>query len=61
MHHPGLGPSFLALAHLGLETIVVMIVGGCILALPFAIVSYYLSLSFFIKIRKSRREIHMLN
>jgi uncharacterized protein len=61
MHHSGLGPSFQALANLGLEAIVVMIVGGCILALPFTIVSYYLSLSFFIKIRKRRREKHMLN
>jgi uncharacterized protein len=61
MTHTGLGPSFQALANLGLEAIIVMFVGGCILALPFTIVSYYLSLSLFLKIRKRRQEKHMLN
>ena len=41
--------------------IVVMIVGGCILALPFTILSYYLSLSLFVKIRKKRSEKHILS
>jgi uncharacterized protein len=61
MTHSGLGLSIQALANLGLEAIIVMFVGGCILALPFTIFSYYLSLALFIKIRKKRREIHILN
>lgn len=61
LSHPGLGPSLQALANLGMEAIIVMVVGGCILALPFTILSYYLSLSVFAKIRKKRREKHILN
>lgn len=48
------------LAGLGYEAIVVLLVGGTVLALPFAIVSYYLSLSAFLKIRAKRREKHIL-
>lgn len=48
------------LAGLGFETIVVLLVGGTVLALPFAIASYYLSLSAFLKFRAKRREKHIL-
>jgi hypothetical protein len=44
-----------------MEAIVVMVVGGCLLALPFAVLSYYFSLSLFVKIRNKRREKHILN
>ena len=60
LSHPGLGPSLQALANLGLEAIVVMVVGGCILALPFTIASYYFSFFMFVKIRKKRSEKHIL-
>ena len=60
LSHPGLGPSLQALANLGLEAIIVMVVGGCLLALPFTLISYYLSLSLFVKIRKKRSEKHIL-
>lgn len=46
---------------LGYEAAVVMLVGGAILALPFAIASYYLSLQFFITIRKKRIQKHILS
>lgn len=45
---------------LGYETVVVMLVGGCILALPFAIASYALALRFFIALRLKRQEKHIL-
>ena len=61
LSHPGLGPSLQAVANLGLEAIVVMVVGGCILAIPFTLISYYLSLSLFVKIQKKRREKHILS
>ena len=61
LSHPGLGQSLQALANLGMEAIVVMVVGGCILALPFTVLSYHLSLSLFVKIREKRREKHILN
>jgi hypothetical protein len=38
----------------GYETLVVMGVGGLCLALPFAMLSYYLALVFFLKIQKKR-------
>jgi uncharacterized protein len=60
LSHPGLGPSLQALADLGRDAIIVMVVGGCILAMPFTIASYYLSLSLFVKIRKKRSEKHIL-
>lgn len=45
---------------LGYQTVVVMLVGGCILAIPFAIASYFLSLRFFIAIRRKRQEKRIL-
>jgi len=47
-------------AGLGLEAIIVLLVGGVVLAFPFAVVSYYLSLFAFLKIRAKRREKHIL-
>jgi len=58
---PGIMESFQALAGLGYEAIIVLLVGGSILALPFTIVSYFLSMQLFIKIREKRRGKHVLN
>lgn len=44
------------LADLGIEAIIVLVTGGFVFALPFTIASYYLSLNFFIKLRRKRRE-----
>lgn len=46
---------------LGCESIVVMLVGGTILAIPFTIVSFYLSLKFFIAVRNKRAQKRILN
>jgi uncharacterized protein len=46
--------SIHAIAGLGFETLTVMLVGGTILAIPFTIASYYLSLYFFIAMKKKR-------
>ncbi|WP_419174834.1 DUF2062 domain-containing protein [Desulfosediminicola sp.] len=46
---------------LGCETIVVMLVGGIILALPFTIMSFYLSLKFFITVKQKRAQKQILN
>jgi hypothetical protein len=61
LSHPGIGPSITAVFNLGFEAITVMVVGGCILAIPFTIASYYFSFSLFTKIRKKRQEKHILN
>lgn len=48
-----------ALGHLGLESLIVLLLGGAVLAVPFTVASYFLSYSFFraiqIKRRKKRR------
>jgi uncharacterized protein len=61
LSHPGLGPSLQALATLGLKAIIVMVVGGCIMAMPFTLLSYFLALFFFMKIRQKRTEKHIVN
>ncbi len=58
---PSFTHSLSVIGGLGFEAIVVMVVGGCILALPFALASYYLSLRFFITIRRRRRDKHILH
>ena len=60
MARPGFTESLEALSSLGYEAVIVLLVGGCILALPFAVLSYFVSLRFFITIRKKRREKHLL-
>ncbi|SDP17985.1 DUF2062 domain-containing protein [Desulforhopalus singaporensis] len=49
LHSEGLGLTGLLheLASLGFETLVVLVVGGFIFSLPFAVLSYYCSLSYF--------------
>lgn len=45
----------------GYQALVVMGVGGVCLALPFAILSYYLALAFFIQIEKKRAKRRILS
>jgi hypothetical protein len=45
----------------GYETLIVLIVGGFCFALPFGILSYYLSLRFFRHIQKKRMNKHVLS
>lgn len=58
---PGLTESFHAVGTLGFEAAIILVVGGSILALPFSVASYFLSLNFFIKIRDKKRQRHVLN
>jgi len=57
---PGIMESLHVLAGLGYEAIIVLLVGGSILALPFTIASYFLSLRLFIRIREKRSGKHVL-
>ena len=52
--------SLTALGHMGLEALIVILIGGSILALPFTVASYVLSFLFFRKIQQKRREKHIL-
>lgn len=46
--------SFNEIFNLGFEVIIVMILGGCILALPIALTSYYVSLHIFETMRRKK-------
>lgn len=61
LQHPGLTESIKIVASLGYEAVIVLLVGGVALALPCAVPSYFLALRFFVKIRKKRRQKHILN
>jgi uncharacterized protein (DUF2062 family) len=52
--------SLTALGHMGLEALIVILVGGFILAIPFTIASYVLSFMFFRAIQQKRLEKHIL-
>lgn len=58
---PGFMESLQAVTGLGYEAIIVLLVGGSVLALPFTIASYIFSLRLFITIREKRKERHILN
>lgn len=58
---PGLTESLQALAGIGYEAVIVLVVGGTLLALPFTIFSYFFSLRFFIKIHEKKRQKHILH
>lgn len=60
MAKPGFMESLRVIMDLGYEAIIVLLVGGAVLALPFTIASYVLSLRFFLKIREKRRKKHIL-
>lgn len=54
--HQGFTDSFREVAGLGFETVAVMLIGGMVLALPFAVASYYFSLHLFQRIRARKRD-----
>jgi len=56
----GLVDGFKTLSHLSVDAMLVMLTGGVILAIPTAIIAYYLSYSIFEKIQKRRQEKHLL-
>ncbi len=61
LQHPGIMESLHLIADIGGEAIIVLLVGGSILALPFTIASYFLALRFFTRIREKRRRRHVLS
>jgi uncharacterized protein len=58
---PGITESLQAIFSLGLDAAIVLVVGGSILAFPFSIASYFLSLRFFLKVRDNKRQKHILH
>ncbi len=57
---PSFKESVQALSGIGSEAVIVLLVGGAALAFPFTIASYFLSLRLFIRIKRKRREKHIL-
>ncbi len=53
--------SLNAVTHLGGKTLVTLLAGGLLLALPAAIAGYYLSFRLVIKVRKKRSQKHILS
>ena len=53
--HSGFKAGISALGSLGWSTITALVLGGCLLAAPFALISYFFSLRFF-SIIKNKRE-----
>jgi len=49
------------LSHLSVDAIMVMLMGGFVLALPLGIATYFFSYRFFDHIRKKREQKHLLN
>lgn len=58
---PGFRESIKAVLDLGYESVIVLLVGGVVLALPFGIASYFLSFKFFTNVHRKRRNKHILH
>lgn len=56
----GFRESLQAVGELGRESILVLVLGGCILALPLSVAAFFLARSFFRTVRKKRQEKHIL-
>jgi uncharacterized protein (DUF2062 family) len=61
MSGDGIQNALAILVESGYESLVVMGIGGVCFALPFAIVSYYLALIFFVQIQKKRIKKRVLS
>lgn len=57
----GIENSLTTLVRSGYEALVVLGVGGVSIALPVAVVSYYMALIFFLQLKKKRAKKHVLN
>jgi len=57
---PELTVAFQDLAELRIEAAIILIVGGTIMALPFALTSYFFSQRFFLNLREKKRKNHTL-
>ena len=61
LQDPGFYKTLMIFVELGYEAVMVLLVGGVVLAIPFTIASYYISLPLFLKIKKRRDQKHLLN
>lgn len=61
LQYPGFYESWMVMVGLGYEAVIVLVVGGAVLALPFTFASYFLSLRLFLKIRQKKIQKHILD
>lgn len=52
----GAQDKLIALSHLGVDTVIVLCLGGVILAIPFTVAGYIMTFKFFKKLRHRRRK-----
>lgn len=60
MQQVGLAEAFRLACGVGFDAGMVLLVGGCVLALPLATISYPLAVRFFRKVERARYEKHLL-
>ena len=56
----GIKEGIIAIAHMGVDAILVMVLGGILLAIPFTVGGYFFSFNFFTTLRRKRSEKHIL-
>lgn len=56
-----LGARLAALSHLGYESLLILLLGGIVLAIPAALVTYPLALRLFLAIQRKRQKKHILS
>lgn len=61
LQDPGFYKTLMILVELGYEAVIVLLVGGAVLAIPFTFASYFLSLRLFLKIRQKKTQKHILD
>ncbi|MBM9616759.1 DUF2062 domain-containing protein [Desulfobulbus rhabdoformis] len=59
--HQGLTESFSTLSNMGGDTVLVMLAGGIVLAIPSGLLTYYFVYRFFLRIRARRQKKHILD
>ncbi len=59
--HQGIVDSLHTLSQLSLDAALVLLTGGLVLAVPFGVITYFLSYRFFEKIQQKRKAKHLLN
>lgn len=57
----GFMESLRSISHLSKDAIAVMLTGGFVIGLPLAVLCYFLSFRFFVRLREKKRQKHLLN
>jgi len=61
LSNASIGERISTLGTFGYEAVIVLVIGGCLLALPFGVASYYLVYYLIVSFRKKKREKRILH